>query len=80
MLSLAFSLTDSTLGFTVAPLPATSRVNNAQLTAARTADIEMAVSKLSQSGPHLRTAGCSTATNAALQRKNGCARGDREDK
>jgi hypothetical protein len=47
MLSLAFSLTDSTLGFTVAPLPATSRVNNAQLTAARTADIEMAVSKLS---------------------------------
>jgi hypothetical protein len=66
MLSLAFSLTDSTLGFTVAPLPATSRVNNAQLTAARTADIEMAVSKLSQSGPHLRTAGCSTAAKCCI--------------
>ena len=53
MLSLAFSLTDATLGFTVAPLPSTSRIQNAQLTAARTGDVEMAVSKISQGG-HVR--------------------------
>ena len=45
MLSLAFSLTDASLGFSVAPLPSTSRIQNAQLSAARASDIEMAVSK-----------------------------------